>query len=169
MNPMVDPGTMMIRNYDIMRPHSNFFDQTLSRMTDAANEMMAARENMYCLLPQEFYDMQRHGIESRSPAIVEDKGETKLKMEFDVHGFKPEEINVKVVGNNVLQVAAEHAMLSDAGFQRRMFVRHYTLPEGIDPAKLHPLLSDDGVLSIEAPAPGFKPRENLMRIEHKAD
>jgi HSP20 family molecular chaperone IbpA len=67
-------------------------------------------------------------------------------------------------------VSAEHDEKNDAGeVRRRLFLRQYRLPKGVDVEHLRPSLSKDGVLTIEAPAPGLAPAERLVPIQYKAD
>ena len=68
------------------------------------------------------------------------------------------------------QVRAEHEEKTDAGdSKRRLYVRQYSLPKGIDVDHVRPTLTKDGVLTIEAPAPTLSPTERLIPIEYKAD
>jgi HSP20 family molecular chaperone IbpA len=70
----------------------------------------------------------------------------------------------------MLQVCAEHEETSDKGeTRRRLYVRQYRLPKGVDVEHLRPSLSKDGVLTIEAPAPGLAPSERLVPIQYQAD
>lgn len=80
----------------------------LVALVQAEEEMRAMRSQMLRLVPHDpndtKLDVQHAEIQPRGHAIVEEKGETKLKLEFDVHQFKPEEVKVKVLGANILQV-----------------------------------------------------------------
>jgi len=64
-------------------------------------------------------------------------------------------------------VSAEHEERCESGFQRRTFVRQYTLPQGVDSNNIRPSLTKDGVLTIEAHALSLKPCEKLIPIEFK--
>lgn len=94
--------------FDIHHSGLNFFDHLFA---DAAAEMDAAfsqiekmREQMFQLLPHDpFGDTLASEIAPRVP-IVEERGETKLKLEFNVKDFRPEEVQVKILGSNILQV-----------------------------------------------------------------
>jgi len=163
------PGVLTVRDFDVMRHGWNFFDDVFARIAEAEAEIAAMRGQMFRLMPQDLADVQKTEIQPRGRAIVEEKGETKLKLEFDVQEFKPEEIKVKVLGNNILQVVAEHEEKSDSGFQRRTFVRQYSMPKGVDAASVRPTLTKDGVLTIEAAAKGLEPNEKMIPIEYKGD
>jgi HSP20 family molecular chaperone IbpA len=105
--------------------------------------------------------------EPNGKAIVQERGETKLKLEFDVHEFKPSEVHVNVLGTNILQVTADHEERSDEGFRRRTFVRQYSLPTEVDVEHIRPTMTRDGVLTIEAAASALKPEDKLIPIEYR--
>jgi len=104
----------------------------------------------------------------RSNAGVQDVGSTvsyeqdRFQANLDVQQFKPEEISVKVTGNNVLTIEGKHEEKQDEhGFISRQFVRRYVLPKNYDMSKIESKLSSDGVLSITAPT------VEKMEVEHK--
>lgn len=70
----------------------------------------------------------------------------------DVQQFKPEEITVKLTGDNVITIEGKHEERQDEhGYISRHFIRKYTLPEEFDAEKLQSKLTSDGVLNITAP------------------
>ncbi|RZC40371.1 HSP20 and/or Crystallin domain containing protein [Asbolus verrucosus] len=94
----------------------------------------------------------------RSMASRQDSGSTvsvdkdKFQVNLDVQQFKPEEITVKVTGENVVTVEGKHEEKEDEhGFISRHFVRKYVLPKGHDIDRIESKLSSDGVLTISAP------------------
>ncbi|KAL1509014.1 hypothetical protein ABEB36_003821 [Hypothenemus hampei] len=105
----------------------------------------------------------------RSNASQQDSGSTikydkdKFQANLDVQQFKPEEISVKVTGDNVLTIEGKHEeKKDDHGFISRHFVRRYVLPKNYDVGKIESKLSSDGVLSITAPS------VESMEVEHKS-
>ncbi|XP_007491966.2 heat shock protein beta-6 isoform X2 [Monodelphis domestica] len=83
---------------------------------------------------------------------------------LDVKHFSPEEITVKVVGDH-MEVHARHEERPDEhGFISREFHRRYRLPEGVDPAAVTSGLSPEGILSIQAAAPGTPTAERTVPI-----
>jgi len=96
--------------YDVRHTGLNFFDHyfqnTMLEMQAMEAEMAHMRDQMFQLFPHNpdggalDVDMQ-----PRVP-IVEERGETKLKLEFNVKDFRPDEVKVKILGNNILQVFA---------------------------------------------------------------
>lgn len=75
-----------------------------------------------------------------------------FKANLDVQQFKPEEITVKITGNNTITIEGKHEEKQDEhGFISRQFVRRYVLPKDCDINKVESKLSSDGVLTITAP------------------
>jgi len=113
-------------------------------------------------IPSDVRAMMRHPAGYyrpwRSAAAKRDSGSTiiankdRFEVNLDVQQFAPEEITVKVTGNNTITVEGKHEEKQDHhGFVSRHFVRKYTLPEGHDIDNVVSNLSSDGVLSITAP------------------
>nr|AHE77375.1 small heat shock protein [Lissorhoptrus oryzophilus] len=87
----------------------------------------------------------------------------KFQANLDVQQFKPEEITVKITGDNVLTIEGKHEEKEDEhGYISRHFVRRYVLPKNYDIEKVETKLSSDGVLSITAPSLEGK------AVEHKS-
>ncbi|KAK9879613.1 hypothetical protein WA026_006677 [Henosepilachna vigintioctopunctata] len=76
----------------------------------------------------------------------------KFQANLDVQQFKPEEITVKLTGNNTITIEGKHEEKEDEhGHISRQFVRRYVLPKNCDLGKIESKLSSDGVLIITAP------------------
>lgn len=76
----------------------------------------------------------------------------KFQANIDVAHFKPEEIIVKVTGDNTVTVEGKHEEKEDEhGYISRHFVRKYVLPEDCHIKQVQSKLSSDGVLTITAP------------------
>lgn len=104
----------------------------------------------------------------RSAASQQDTGSTvssdsdKFQANLDVQQFKPEEITVKVTGENTVVVEGKHEEKEDEhGHIYRHFVRKYILPKNCDMSKIESKLSSDGILTIVAP------KTDAKEIEHK--
>lgn len=84
-------------------------------------------------------------------SIQEDK--RKVEIHIDVQQFKPEEISLKISGDNksVVIEGKHDEKLDEHGFIFRHFVRKYSLPEDCDGGNVQSELSSDGVLTIIAP------------------
>lgn len=84
------------------------------------------------------------------PALgVDETDDTKLSLKFNLAGYKPEEVNVRVKGNE-LMVAAEHKVEEEGHFTHRQFKRRISLPDEVDVNTLVSKFGKDGVLSIQA-------------------
>ncbi|XP_073334532.1 heat shock protein beta-1-like [Pagrus major] len=81
-------------------------------------------------------------------------GQDRWKINLDVNHFSPEEITI-TTKDGYLQISGNHEERQDEhGSVSRCFTRKYKLPQGVDLQHISSSLSGDGVLSIEAPAPG---------------
>lgn len=76
---------------------------------------------------------------------------TKFQVTLDVSQFSPEEVNVKVVDQNVVVEAKHDEKEDEHGWVSRQFVRKYMIPSQCDIDKVESHLSSDGILSISAP------------------
>ncbi|KAJ8916235.1 hypothetical protein NQ315_016374 [Exocentrus adspersus] len=104
----------------------------------------------------------------RSLASEQDAGSVvsfdkdKFQAHLDVQQFKPEEITVKVTGDNSITVEGKHEEKEDEhGHVYRHFVRRYVLPKNCDLGKVESKMSSDGVLTVTAP------RAQEKQIKHK--
>ncbi|KAJ8981227.1 hypothetical protein NQ317_004171 [Molorchus minor] len=92
--------------------------------------------------------------------ITSDKD--KFQANLDVQQFKPNEISVKVTGENTITIEGKHEERPDEhGHIYRHFVRRYVLPKTCDVGRVESRLSSDGVLTITAP------KIDDQAIEHK--
>ncbi|KAJ8025889.1 Alpha-crystallin A chain [Holothuria leucospilota] len=75
----------------------------------------------------------------------------RFSVTLDVSQYRPEDIEVKVKDNK-LTVRAEHKEGSpETGYVQREYFRQYTLPEDVDVRLVKSYLSEDGMLSLDAP------------------
>lgn len=106
-------------------------------------------------------------LRSRDVPVESGEGGDKFQLQLDLADFKPEEVRVSLVGNQVI-VRARSERKSDGG---STFVREFshsvTLPDNVDPDTVRSVLNSDGSLCIEGPrklvAAPQEPRE--MPIE----
>nr|CAD7406937.1 unnamed protein product [Timema cristinae] len=83
------------------------------------------------------------------------------RVNLDVQGFKPEEINVSVK-DKILTIKAKMERSSEDGskyFQE--VIREFTLPENVEQDTMKSYLTDEGVLTLEAEC---KPGEKLKEL-----
>jgi HSP20 family molecular chaperone IbpA len=76
--------------------------------------------------------------------------DTKFEVSLDTHGFKPEEIKVKVE-NGQLMVEGKHEVKEENKYVSREFRRSYALPQECQVDAMKSNLSSDGVLVVTAP------------------
>ncbi|XP_013420252.1 heat shock protein 27-like [Lingula anatina] len=145
-----DPWTEMRRDMDRMN-----------------RQMHQMYHHMFQNYPGQVRGMQENHFQNYP--IVEEDGKKKLKYVFDVHQFKPEELDVKTKGN-LVTVEAKHEESGDGKSLFRQYSRTFTLPEGVEPKSLTSALRPDGMLTLEAPVPENmiedKPKEHKIAIQH---
>ncbi|CAF1300097.1 unnamed protein product [Rotaria sp. Silwood1] len=79
-------------------------------------------------------------------------GDQQLKLTFDLSGYKPDDVSVKV-NDNVLKVQASHVDNTAGNQINREYMREYVLPDWVDVDNLRAKMSEDSTLTIEAPIP----------------
>lgn len=102
---------IIVINMALFVHHSpyHFFDGYIADYyRQMAAEMDMMRRRMFQLVPPELLMIPAHDgvcseLEPLVP-VVEENGERKMKLEFNVKDYKPEEVKVKMLGDNVLQV-----------------------------------------------------------------
>ncbi|VDP47161.1 unnamed protein product [Soboliphyme baturini] len=75
----------------------------------------------------------------------------KFTVKLDVSQFKPDELKVKTTVNMLIIEAHQKEHKDEHGLISRSFVRKYMLPKTADPQAVTSRLSQQGVLTIEAP------------------
>ncbi|KAJ8981221.1 hypothetical protein NQ317_004163 [Molorchus minor] len=69
----------------------------------------------------------------------------KFQAHLDVQQFKPEEITVKVTGDNTVTIEGKHEEKQDEHGQiYRHFIRKYTVPKNCDVSRVESKISSDG-------------------------
>lgn len=136
------------RDFDLIGPHMSKMDEEMKRF---ATDMDTFRKsNMYSLVPggsKRANDL----VSLQDPAhIVDENGSKKFQVRMDVSKFKPEEIEVKAKDNS-LMVHAKHCDETGGSKSYSEYKQQYLLPPSVDPVALASKLSDDGILTIEAP------------------
>jgi len=74
-----------------------------------------------------------------------------FQVNLDVQQFRPEEVNVKIVGDHVVIEGKHEERKDEHGFISRQFARKYKLPEGVIADGIKSTISSDGILSVVAP------------------
>jgi HSP20 family molecular chaperone IbpA len=91
-----------------------------------------------------------------------------LKLTFDLTGYKPEDLSIKVIDNNTLKVHAVHIDNSRGNQIHREYTRQYILPDWVQPELLRARMSDNGTLTVEIPLPQVTPSklERVINIQN---
>ncbi|KAL6096917.1 uncharacterized protein ACO6RY_06126 [Pungitius sinensis] len=99
--------------------------------------------------------LNQKGPRQRASGVSEiQTAQDSWKINLDVNHFSPEEITI-TTKEGYLQISGNHEEKQDEhGSVSRCFTRKYKLPMGVDLQHISSSLSGDGVLSVEAPAPG---------------
>ncbi|KAI6233766.1 SHSP domain-containing protein [Aphelenchoides fujianensis] len=72
-----------------------------------------------------------------------------FSIQLDVSSFRPEDLKVTVIENQVV-IEGRHDERNDRyGQVERLFVRKYTIPDSIKPEEVTSELSKDGVLTVQ--------------------
>ncbi|XP_062543265.1 protein lethal(2)essential for life-like [Armigeres subalbatus] len=75
----------------------------------------------------------------------------KFQINLDVQQFAPNEVSVKLSGNNIIIEGKHEEKQDDHGYISRHFIRRYNIPPGHDSNHIKPTISSDGILTISAP------------------
>ncbi|THD22903.1 Alpha crystallin-containing small heat shock protein variant NtermFhHSP35a [Fasciola hepatica] len=77
-------------------------------------------------------------------------GKLRFKLRFDLRGYEADDIHVETA-NNRLTVRAKKISRGENSMQKREFCRTVYLPDKVDEDKFVSNLSEDGILTVEAP------------------
>lgn len=135
--------------------HSNAI--TSSQHHGSSSNALALNHDMRNLMEQKSMDFP----------IIEEGGRKKMRLNFDVNQFRPEELTVKTEGN-IVTVHARHEAKSENKSVYREYCRSFTIPQGVNPEALTSTLRHDGVLCLEAPVPetANMPKDRPIPIKH---
>lgn len=91
-----------------------------------------------------------------------------LRLTFDLAGYKPEDLGIKVIDNNTLKIHAVHIDNTRGNQIHREYTRSYQLPDWVQPELLRARMSDNGTLTVEVPMPQAQPSkyEQMINIHH---
>ncbi|OQV21612.1 hypothetical protein BV898_04512 [Hypsibius exemplaris] len=106
-----------------------------------------------------------------TPRIVDENGKKVAQYNFDIKGFRPEDVNIKTDQNGKLVVSARHEESDENHRAVREFYRMVPLPEGVQLGDMKSHLRGDGVLTISAPLslPALEQQQQQLKeipIEH---
>lgn len=136
-----------------VKSDSNFFDPALQKVGGGVDkmsqEMNEIRSGMMRLTPaKSTASPALQGL--MDPIVTLPDGSQKLRLRLDIQDFKPEEIVVKTTGNEII-VEAHREEKTDRGTVNKQLSRKFTVPESVNLKEVTSSVSQDGVMSIEAP------------------
>ncbi|GJQ70835.1 hypothetical protein Trydic_g759 [Trypoxylus dichotomus] len=104
-------------------------------------------------------------LKEASENIIHDKD--KFQVKLDVQNFAPEEITVKTIDGNAIQIEANHKKEEQGGFVSKQLIRKFILPKGHDLKDVVSNLSSDGILTVTAPRNvDHDVQETVIKITH---
>ncbi len=131
---------------------------------------MVAQGGQINSLPQEQRDRIQTGQVVGPPAAQMDSnmdlsrciqakpdGKKELQLQFDMHGFKPDEINV-VKDKNRVEVQAYHEEAEPNRVAYKTFQQQYHLPDNVRLAKMQSEIDPTGTLTVKS---SVKPKQNV--------
>jgi len=121
--------------------------------------MMHSRQGMMDSMYRDMQDLKRSMdsmiSQTKSRAAKEVVNDDwKFQVNVDVRQFSPEEVNVKTSNNEIFVEAKHEEKADEHGFVQRSFSRRYVLPADADSQGITSRMSNDGILTIEAPKKG---------------
>ncbi|KAK4872770.1 hypothetical protein RN001_014799 [Aquatica leii] len=123
-------------------PHVYCSDYNNSRQCNRRNEEI-------CPYLNDNHRGAFNNVRNKHELITQDK--EKFLVRLNLQHYTPEEINVKVVNENMLVVEAKHESKDENGSIFRHLTRQFLLPDGYDSKKVETKLAADGTLFIATP------------------
>lgn len=119
-----------------------------------------------------FYVRPRRQITSpRTTGLSEVRcADGRFQVNLDVNQFTPGELVVKTVDNSVIVHGKHEEKVDEHGFVSREFTRRYVIPKDVLPENVTSSLSQDGILTIEAPIKALeepKANERVVSINRQ--
>ena len=114
---------------------------------------------------QRFQEIPAIGADNSSaltqPNMVYD--DERLTIEIDVQAYKPEDLDVKIDGEELCVTASQDVKDAVSGQSRqRVFEQKFSLPSGVKPEQVQSSLTRDGKLVITAPRTDNKQHHNAV-------
>lgn len=150
------------RPENIRRRHPGMSSATYYRYSEAPKREEKAS-------PSE-QEATQHEAETKTETMTE-KAAEEFHVSFNLSEFSPEEIQVKLIGDNVLYVEAKHVSKKDGREVERYFSHYYSIPDNVDIEAIKSTISKDGTLKMTAPVMNKQPpqpTEKILPIDHDA-
>merc|ERR1712018_630382 len=145
---------------DIWKDHQDMFSRfesssSMVKTSSFNEERLTSLPRRRWLMPKDFFqdpDFKLVLPQLKDQVLKVTDNDKKFEISVDTHGFKPEELNVKVK-DQVVTIEAKHEEKKEeqGSFVSRQFSRSYTLPSGCKMEDVVSNLSADGLLLVSAP------------------
>lgn len=159
-NNLFNPTMKLIRNRHTSSIPSIFWDDPFKRQRSLMHDIWNTPDPFDWALPSRFTARRLPFWEGEKYLSSPVDG---FEVALNVQNFKPEEVSVQVVDNNVIIEAKHDERNEDGSYVSRQFSRRFTLPENCSIKDIASTLSADGILSIRAP-PKEIDKENARKI-----
>ena len=150
---------------------SSEFERAYTIPSDVDVKGFTSRINDTGVLVIEAPKIKQDAIQQADQAIQQD--DDKFKAVFNVNDYNPDDVSVKVQGNHVIvrgEQKSENKGDEETYFQKRQFIRRFTLPETANPDTLRSKWTKDGKLVIEAEkCPAIEPEARQLEIQHDVE
>lgn len=90
---------------------------------------------------------ERYRLGKPSPITSDSTGRKRFSVEYEIGDFRPEEVEVRTVGDT-LKI---HAKIADRGSMKREYSREVRIPHDVNPDLISARLTRSGRLTIDAP------------------
>jgi len=108
------------------------------------------------LMPKGIFDEDSANFQLKDQVLRVKDDENKFEVSIDTHGFKPEDLQVRI-SNNIVSISAKHEEKTNESnsksYSSRQLSKSFTLPQGCKMDTVTSNLSKDGLLIISAPKP----------------
>ena len=115
------------------------------------------------LLPSLALAIPQKSVQRRGASEVANDP-NKFQVKMDCSHFKPEEIEVKTLDNNIVIHGKHEEKMDKHGWISREFTRRYTIPNECEANNVKSSLDSNGVLTIEAPKRQLEPLKDNERV-----
>ncbi|KAK7604691.1 hypothetical protein V9T40_005877 [Parthenolecanium corni] len=142
----------LIGKYDDFYANAKVYDQKFGLVLTADNLKNPAKMSL-SYGPDNFYPWRPFAAPDRLKKHDKEKEElmaNNFAIHIDVQHFKPNEINIKVLGRQCSVKASHGDREDDHGYVARKFEREFMLPTDIDVESVKSVISSDGVLTFRA-------------------
>lgn len=150
----------------LMNEMNRQMSAAMSQMQEMANELDNLDELVGRSLVNQENELPRKRLKREAETIVRRTESGGLQLALDVDGFKPEELKIKLVDDNLVVEASSETSGEDS-YRRSQFKRWFKLPEDCKLEDIKSKLTGDNRLLIDLPSskPPLEQRTRSIPIE----